>query len=220
MFLGHYALALGAKRLAPRASLGVLFVAAQWADLLWPILLLVGRERVAIEPGNTAFTPLAFTDYPISHSLLALAVWGLAGAVVCGVARGHAHSAAAVAVLVVSHWVLDVVTHRADMPIVPGGREVGLGLWNSVPATIAVEAVLYAAGVAIYLRSTRARDATGRWATGALLVALALIYVANVAGGAPPSVTALAWVALAAWLFPLWAWWADGHRTPTSEDPA
>ena len=213
MFLGHYALALGAKRLAPRTSLGVLFAAAQWADLLWPALLLAGAEEVAIDPGNTAVTPLAFTDYPISHSLLALAVWGAAGGLVYGIARRYGPGAAAVGALVLSHWLLDVVTHRPDLPLVPGGREFGLGLWNSVPATVAVEAALYAAGAAIYLRSTRARDGIGRWAAGALLVVLVLISVANILGGAPPSTAALAWVALSAWLFPLWAWWADSHRT-------
>ena len=216
MFLGHYALALGATRIAPRASLGVLFAAAQWADLLWPALLLAGRERVEIEPGSTAFTPLTFTEYPISHSLLALIVWGAAGGLIYGVARRYGPGAAVVGALVVSHWLLDVVMHRPDLPIVPGGREFGLGLWNSIPATIAVEAAMYAAGVVLYVGATRARDAAGRWATGALLVGLPLIFVGNIFGGAPPSVTALGWVALAAWLFPLWAWWADGHRVPAA----
>ena len=218
MFLGHYALALGAKRVAPRTSLGVLFAAAQWADLLWPALLLAGRERVAIAPGDTVFTPLAFTDYPISHSLLALVVWGAVAGLLYGVTRRYGPGAAAVGALVVSHWLLDLVTHRPDLPIVPGGREFGLGLWNSVPATVVVETALYAAGVAIYLRATRPNDATGRRGAGALLLALPLIYVANIFGGAPPSVSALGWVALAAWLFPIWAWWADAHRTSTGAE--
>jgi hypothetical protein len=70
VFLGHYAVALGAKRIAPRVSLGTLILAAQLADLLWPAFLLMGLEHVSIEPGITAASPLNFTDYPITHSLV------------------------------------------------------------------------------------------------------------------------------------------------------
>ena len=78
MFIGHFAVALAAKRAAPRASLGWLVVACQLPDLIWPVLLLAGIERARIEPGNTAFTPLAFDHYPWSHSLLLVVIWGAA----------------------------------------------------------------------------------------------------------------------------------------------
>ena len=81
MFLGHYAVALAAKRAAPQTNLGVLIAAAQFIDLLWPVFLLIGVEHVRIAPGNTAFTPLAFDDYPISHSLAMSCVWGVVAGV-------------------------------------------------------------------------------------------------------------------------------------------
>jgi hypothetical protein len=78
MFLGHFGVALTAKKVAPKASLGMLVLAAQFADLLWPIFLLPGWEQVRISPGDTRFTPLDFISYPYSHRLLAELLWGLA----------------------------------------------------------------------------------------------------------------------------------------------
>src|SRR5580765_4994816 len=155
MFIGHFALGLAAKPQAPRVSLAMLFAAAQLADLLWPFLLAAGVEQVRIDPGNTAFTPLDFISYPYSHSLLMLLLWGAALGFVYRSSTGKNGSTFAIlALLVVSHWVLDFVTHRPDMPLYPGGPKIGLGLWNSVPATVAVEVAMYAAGVWIYMRST------------------------------------------------------------------
>jgi hypothetical protein len=213
MFIGHVALALAAKRVTPRVSLAMLLIAAQWADVLWPVLVGAGIEQVRIEPGNTAFTPLNFVSYPYSHSLALLIVWGMAmGAVYRGIAGGR-RTFWILAALVVSHWVLDYVTHRADMPLYPGGPKVGLGMWNSIPATLAVEAVMYVAGMVIYLRATRARDGIGRWAILALGAVLLVIYVATAFGPPPPSVDALWITAIAgAGLLTLWAWWADRHR--------
>ena len=117
MFIGHFALGLAAKRATPRVSLGVLFASAQLADLLWPFFLALGLEQVRIDPGNTALTPLDFVSYPYSHSLLLLFVWGAVMAVLCSpFARGRRVSAV-ISGLVVSHWVLDFLTHRPDMPL-------------------------------------------------------------------------------------------------------
>jgi hypothetical protein len=211
MFIGHFALGLAAKRAAPGVPLGVLFLAAQFADTLWPLFVMAGLERFRIDPGNTAFTPLDFVSYPYSHSLVMLAVWG---ALLGWVYRGADRRAfSVIAALVVSHWALDVVTHRPDMPIYPGGSKVGLGLWNSIPLTLLVEVPMFAAGAWIYLRATRARDAAGRWGFAALVVILLLIYAANAAGPPPPSVAAVSIIAFAgAILFTAWGWWADRHR--------
>ena len=213
MFIGHFALGLAAKRVTPRVSLAVLFAAAQLADLLWPVFVAAGLEQVRIDPGNTAFTPLDFVSYPYSHSLLMLVVWGVLLASACRpFARGR-RAFVVIGALVVSHWLLDFVTHRPDLPLYPGGRKVGLGLWNSVPATIAVEVPMFLAGLWIYTRVTHPRDAVGRWAFGALVVMLLLIYVANIVGPPPPSVQALWIVALCGGLgFLLWSRWADAHR--------
>ena len=213
MFIGHVALALAAKKVTPRVSLAMLVIAAQWADILWPVLVGAGIEQVRIDPGNTAFTPLDFVSYPYSHSLALLVVWGMTmGAIYRGIAGGR-RTFLVLAALVVSHWVLDYVTHRPDMPLYPGGPKLGIGLWNSIPVTMVIEGVMFAAGMAIYLRSTRARDTIGRWAIFALAAVLLAIYVANVFAPPPPSVDAI-WIAaiIGAGLFSLWAWWADRHR--------
>ena len=214
MFIGHFALGLAAKRVVPRMPLAMLFVAAQFADLLWPILVALGIEQVRIDPGNTAFTPLDFVSYPYSHSLLFLVIWGaLLGVTYRGAARGT-RVLWVLALLVVSHWVLDFVTHRPDLPLYPTGPKVGLGLWNSVVATRVIELSLYAAGCWIYFRSTRARDGVGRWASMGLV---ALLLVAYLAAGSqpPPSVTALWTTAIIGALVTIAiSVWADAHREP------
>jgi hypothetical protein len=213
MFIGHFALGLAAKRATPNLSLAVLFAAAQLADILWPVFVAVGLEQVRIDPGNTAFTPLDFVSYPYSHSLVLLAVWGIGMAFLCRVFWPARLVVPVIAGLVVSHWVLDVVTHRPDMPVYPGGPRLGLGLWNSVAATVAVEVPMFLAGVWIYTRATRARDRIGRWAFVSLVATLFLIYVANLFGGPPPSIRALWITALSGFLlFTAWSWWADRHR--------
>lgn len=217
MFIGHLAVGLAAKRVTPRVSLAMLLLAAQWADTVWPVLLGLGFEHVRIDPGNTAFTPLDFISYPYSHSLIALVAWGiLVGSVYRGIAGGR-RTFWVLATLVVSHWVLDYVTHRPDMPLYPDGPKVGLGLWNDVPGTIVVETAMYATGLWIYMRTTRARDAVGRWAFLFLAGLLMLAYVANILGGPPPSVRAI-WVGslAGAALLTLLAWWADEHRDVVS----
>ena len=213
MFLGHFALGFAAKRATPGVSLAVLFAAAQLADLLWPVLLMLGLERVRIDPGNTAFTPLDFVSYPYSHSLLLLVVWGVAFGLLAGPFMSRAGKVFGVtAALVVSHWVLDVLTHRPDMPLFPSGPKLGLGLWNSVPATLAVELVLFAVGLGIYLRTTRANSVSGRWGLVGLVAVLLVSYLANLAGP-PPGVPILATTAVAgALLLLVWSWWVDRHR--------
>ena len=133
MFIGHYALGLAAKRLAPRTSLGTLFVAPTLADLLWPVFLLLGWERVSPSGVTNPFLTLTFDAYPISHSLLALIGWGALYALLYRARTGYGRGAIVVGLLVVSHWVLDFATHVPDMPLYPGGPKVGLGLWHSVP---------------------------------------------------------------------------------------
>lgn len=212
MFIGHLALGLAAKRVAPRMSLGTLVVAAQLVDLAWPAMVLAGLERVRIDPGNTAFTPLDFESYPWTHSLLAGAIWAVAFGVVYRRRTGYSRGAAVAAALVLSHWLLDFVTHRPDLPLVPGGVRVGLGLWNSVPGTLAVEGTLFAAGVAVYAVTTRARNLSGSLGFWALVAFLVLAYAGNVLGPPPPSAKAIGIVGLAMWLFLPWAVWIDRNR--------
>jgi hypothetical protein len=220
MFIGHFALAFGAKKAAPSVSLGTLFLSAQLADLVWPTLVLLGVETVEVHPGMTAFTPLEFVSYPYSHSLVALLAWATAFAGLWATFRRRALSAGlVVAALVLSHWVLDVLTHRPDMPLTIGGpARLGLGLWNSVPGTIVVEALLFAIGVGLYARETEAIDRTGHIGLWALVAFLVIVYCANILGSPPPSSAAVAWVTESMWLLVAWAWWVDRHRR-TRGDP-
>src|SRR5215471_13932481 len=217
MFLGHFALAMAAKRVAPKASLGSLVLSAQFADLLWPILLLLGVEQVRIMPGITRVTPLDFVWYPISHSLLMQLVWGLLlGAIYFGWQKDFG-TAAVVSALVPTHWLLDYLSHRPDMPLYPGGSKVGLGMWDSLPLTLVVEFGLFAAGLLLYLRATRSK---GGWnvAFWSLAAFLAVVYLASLFGAPPPSVRVLAFSALALWLTIPWAAWGDRLREPRLQE--
>jgi hypothetical protein len=216
LFIGHFAVGFGAKRIAPRVSLGTLFLATQFVDLLWPILVITGLEHVRIEPGNTALTPLDFTDYPISHSLLMVIVWGvLLGGLHYWRKRQKA-SALIVGGAVISHWVLDYLVHGPDLPLAPGlTARVGLGLWNHPATELTVEGLLYLGGVVLYLRSTRALDRTGRIAFWSLALLLPAIFVMNVFGPPPPGPEAIGYAGLGSWLFVAWGYWVDRHRSAT-----
>jgi hypothetical protein len=212
VFIGHFAVSFAAKRVAPAVSLGTLFLAAQLADLLWPNFVLAGVETFAISPGATAVTPLDFISYPYSHSLLALAGWGVLVALLYQAKHAASGGALVVAGTVISHWVLDVISHRPDMPLGLGETRLGLGLWYSLPATLVVEGAMFGGAIALYASATRARDRVGSIGLWALVVLLIVIYVANVFGPPPPSVQAVAWSAQAMWLLVAWAYWVDAHR--------
>jgi hypothetical protein len=213
MFLGHYAVGFGAKTAAPEVSLGTLFLAAQLADLVWPVLVLAGIETLEIRAGATPVNPLVFIRYPWSHSLLALLLWGaLFGLVYRMIRKAPARTAAVLFAVVVSHWVLDAVSHGPDVPLGPAGPFVGLGLWRSLPATVAVELALLAGGIALYLRATRPRDRTGTVALAGLVVFLLAAYLASIFGPPPPNPRAVAYGALAMWVLVAWGYWVDRHR--------
>jgi hypothetical protein len=216
MFIGHFAVSFAAKRVAPGISLGTMFLAAQLADLLWPNFVLLGLESFEISPGITAVTPLDFISYPYSHSLLALSLWGLLAALLYRAYGRSRVAAAAVAAVVVSHWALDALSHRPDVPLAFGDMRVGLGLWYSVPATIVVEGLLFAAGIALYIRTTRARDRLGDVGLWVLILLLVVIYIAGVFGPPPPSVQAVTWSAQAMWLLVAGAYYIDRHRCLSS----
>lgn len=212
MFIGHFGVALAGKRIASRTSLATLILAAQFLDFLWPVFLLLGFEHVRIAPGITKVQPFDFYDYPYSHSLTMALRWALAFGLIYYLARRNVRGAWVVGGLVLSHWVLDFVVHRPDLPLWPGGPMYGLGLWNSWPASISVEALLFGAGIWIYVGSTRARDRVGTYALWSLLGLLLLGWLGALFGPPPPNTHQLALGALAMWVVVPWAWWADAHR--------
>ena len=220
MFIGHFSLALAAKKAAPRTSLGTLVAAAMFLDLLWPILLLAGVEQVRIDKSATAFTPLDFIHYPWSHSLEMSVVWAASFAGLYMLARRYGRGAAIIALLVVSHWLLDFLTHRADLPLLLfGDMKVGLGLWHHIGATIALELALLAGGIFLYTRTTRARGRgrAGSWGFIAAILLLLILYVGAAFGPLPPDAQTIAASAFALYLFiPLFAW-IDRHREPSKK---
>ncbi len=214
MFIGHFGLGFAAKKIVRRPSLGTLFMAAQFVDLLWPLLLLFGWERVEIDPGNTAFTPLNFVSYPYSHSLLFAIVWGVLFGLVYYAIKRNKQASIILGALVVSHWVLDLIVHRPDLPLLPWvGPKVGFGLWNSVAASIIVEGLIFFGGLWIYMRATRATRKAGQFALWGMVAFLVLIYIANIVGPPPESVKAIAIVGNAQWLIVAWGYWIDRNRS-------
>jgi len=212
MFIGHFGVALGAKKFAPRTSLGSLFFAAQFLDLVWPILLLLGLEHVRIAPGITRMSPLDFYDYPITHSLLTAAVWSAVVGAAYFAFRRSGRAASIMGIAVLSHWLLDFLVHRPDLPLWPGGPKVGLGLWDFWALEMLLEVATFAAGAWLYFSVTRARDKIGRYALWALLFFLFLGWVTSLIAGAPPSARSMAWGGMSMWIVVPWAWWADRHR--------
>ena len=213
MFIGHFGVGFGLKRFAPRVSLAVLIGAALWADILWTVFLLLGWEHVRIAVGDTKWTPLDLYDYPWSHSLAMMVVW----AVVLGMAyrfwRKDAAGGWAVAIGVVSHWVLDWITHRPDMPLYPGGPKFGLALWNSIPGTLIVELAIFFAGVFLHVACTKPQDKIGRWGFWSYVVLLLFLYVGDRFSAPPASPKEIALSGLIAMIpFLAWPWWFDRHR--------
>lgn len=217
MFLGHIAAAFAAKPLARKANLGILCVAADLPDILWPLFLLAGIEKVAIVEGATAVGPLQFLSYPYSHSLLFSVIWAVAFGGVYFLVTRYKAGALAVAALVVSHWLLDFASHLPDMPLALGDSpKWGLGLWKSLPATLMVEGAALVLGSFLYLRATRPLDKVGKYGFAGFVVFLVVLYAATLLGPPPPNVQALAISGLAIWAFFAWPAWVDRHRTVTS----
>jgi membrane-bound metal-dependent hydrolase YbcI (DUF457 family) len=213
VFIGHFAVGFAAKRAAPRASLGVLMAAPLFLDLLWPIFLIAGIESVRIEPSGNPFLTLDLHDFPWSHSLVTSLAWSVVFAAAFWAATRYGRGAVVLAAGVFSHWVLDFVTHRPDMPLYPGSAtSVGLGLWYRPQVTMAVEIAMFVVGVAIYARTTRAINWRGMVALWAFVALLALFYAMTCFGPPPASVDFIKYGGLTGWLFPLWAWWIDRNR--------
>jgi membrane-bound metal-dependent hydrolase YbcI (DUF457 family) len=207
MFIGHYALALSAKKIDQLPSLAMTFIAVQFLDLLWPLFVLLGIETFEIEVGNTALTPLNFTFYPYSHSLLTSIVWALLLGLVYFSITKNQKGSVLIGLLVFSHWILDFLTHRADLPLSPfGSTKVGLGLWNMPAVEITLEVGLFLIGVFLYFKAAPPRRKMAFWS---LMAFFLIIHIMNIIGPPPPSITAVAWSANAMWLIVLWAWWIE-----------
>ncbi|MBK7433913.1 MAG: hypothetical protein IPI66_08415 [Chitinophagaceae bacterium] len=213
MFIGHFGIGFGAKKIAPAISLGLLFIAAQFLDLLWPSLLLLDIEHVVISPGITKVTPFDFVDYPISHSLLLVTGWGILLGILSWLFLKRFRYALIIFACVVSHWLLDLLVHRPDLPLAPGSdSRYGLGIWNYPVLTGALEGLIFLSGVYLYSRSTNAKNNFGKYGLLTLAGMLLIIQAANMFGPPPPNMTAIAWAGQLQWLFVILAFYVDKNR--------
>jgi len=220
MFIGHFAAGFAGKAVAPKASLGTLFLAAQFLDLLWPTLLLLNLEHAAISPTPGTLVPLTFTDYPISHSLLFVLGWGPLFGFIYWIFRKDKRTALVLGLLVVSHWFLDVIVHVPDLPLWPGDSpKVGLGLWRSLTDTVLLEGLFFIGGLWLYTRQLRLVGSAPSFILWALVAFLVFVHVANLFGPPPPNMQAVAWAGQLQWILVVWAYWADRKKTVLTLKP-
>ena len=213
MFIAHFGAGFAGKKFSKTASLGTYFIAAQWIDLIWPILLLLGIEKVEIKPGISSVTPLDFIYYPFTHSLIAVIIWGILFGLIYYFIKRNLKISIILGLLVISHWFLDLLVHIPDLPIFPGDSlKVGLGLWNSFAATILLEFLIFSLGAFVYFKNTKAKNKIGTYSLIGLIIFLSLIYATNLFGPPPDSVKAIGIVGNAQWLIILWAYWIDRNR--------
>ncbi len=213
MFIGHFALGLLTKKDTSLPSLAMMFIAVQLLDLIWPVLVLFGLESLSIDPGNTKLTHLDFEYYPYSHSLLAAFIWSILLGVVYLLFTKNKRGSLILGGLVMSHWVLDFITHRPDLPLSPFSEaKVGLGLWNYPVLEILLEISIFGLGVYLYQKSPNVKRKTAFWL---LVVFLFTIHLMNLFGPPPPNTMAVAWSANLMWLIILWAWWIEKKRPDT-----
>lgn len=190
MFAGHYGVSLACKGVERRLPLWLLFLAVQFVDILWSILILLGIEKVRIVPGITATNPFDLYYMPYTHSLVAAIMWS---ALVYGGYRMLASSpsvrpgrpALLLALAVFSHWILDLLVHRPDLPLYDNSHKVGLGLWNYPMPTFVLEAAILFGGMWIYMRSTKSGSFFGKYGMPIFgIVVLAVHWILFF--GAPP----------------------------------
>lgn len=210
MFIGHYGAALASKKIDNKISLGTYILASQFIDLLWPILLILGVEKVNVVPDGKPFNTLEFIYYPFSHSLLGVVFWGVLVGGVYYLTKKNVKGSIVLGLLVVSHWVLDFITHIPDLQIFPWSNyKVGLGLWNSAPVTMIIEGLIFVAGIFLFLKTCRFGNIKGKIIFWSLILLLTVIYLLSTFGPPPPSAEPVAYSGLLLWLFVAWGYWIN-----------
>lgn len=207
MFIGHFAVGLLSRRDEKLPSLAMMFLAVQLLDLIWPILVLLGVETLSIDPGNTKLTHLSFDYYPYSHSLLAASIWSVIIGALYFLFNKNRRGSLILGGLVMSHWILDFITHKPDLPLTPFSEtKVGLGLWNYPTIEIVLEILIFGLGAWLYFKSSNFKKRTSFWI---LIAFLLVVHLMNLFGPPPPNTMAVAWSANLMWLIILWAWWVE-----------
>lgn len=203
MFVGHYSASFLGKAAAPRVPLWIFVLAAQLVDVAWAVFILTGIERFHLDP-TLPSNPLVLEHMPYTHSLVATLAWAVLAAVaVTAAGYGSARAAIAVAAVVTSHWLLDVLVHRPDMTIAGGEPKLGLGLWNQPTLAFALEILFLAGAAAIYTTTARADERTRSTVFRGVLILIAL-QTATMYGPIPPSPTALVLSVLTTFIVVTW----------------
>lgn len=212
MFIGHFAIGLLAKKNNALPSLAMMFIAVQLLDLIWPVLVLFGIESLSIDPGNTKLTHLSFDFYPYSHSLLAAFFWSVLLGTCYFLFTKNRKGSLILGGLVMSHWILDFITHRPDLPLSPFTEtKVGLGLWNYPILEIFLELLVFGVGAFLYFKTPNFKRKIAFWI---LIIFLLVVHLMNLYGPPPPNIMAVAWSANLMWIIIIWAWWIE--RKPAS----
>jgi hypothetical protein len=217
MFLGHYGPSFLAKRVEQAVPLWVLFIAVQLLDVFWGIFVLLGVEKVRIVPGFTKTNALDLYYMPYTHSLPAALAWGLVAAIAYLLATRSQRGSLLVGLAVFSHWPLDLLVHRPDLPLYDNAAKVGLGLWDYPLVTLAVEGALVLGCLGAYMVGSRALTTPARYAMPAFLCAMFGVQTVMAFGSPPPSDKAMAVTALVAYavLAGVIAWLEKG-RVPSA----
>lgn len=220
MFIGHYGVGFALKRIEPRLSLGTLILGTVLLDILFGIFLLTNLEHARIVPGATVVSPFEFYDYPISHSATGAIIWSALGFLVyllwpSGDRHSRMRPALTFAAAIFSHFVLDVISHSPDMPLLTNDSvRIGFSLWNSLPATIIVEFSLFLAGVIMYIRSTRSSSWVGKFGPAFMAVLLGIFYLGGIFGPPPPDMEAVAFtITIGQLILTAIAYWIDGQMS-------
>ena len=213
MFIGHYAAAFAGKYFDRRPSLGTMFLAVQWLDLIWPVFVLAGIEKFSIDAGNTVLTPLDFVYYPWSHSMLMAIGWASLFGIVYFIKTRNNKGAILLFVLVFSHWILDWITHRPDLQFTPFSESrTGLGLWNHKWLEIIIETSFFILAVFLYATLRRTEKKHGNLSLFIFAGFLLLIHFMNIFGPAPTDIRMVNWSAFAQWILVAWGYWIDRKK--------
>ena len=220
MFVGHYGPSFAGKILKKSIPLSVLFVSVQLLDVFWSVLVLLGIEKVRIIPGITRTNPLDLYFMPYTHSLDGAIIWALVAGVVywlCRRRNGWA-AAAVVSAAVFSHWILDLIVHRPDLPLYDNTLKVGFGLWNYPLLALSLELAFLFGGIYLYFRTTEAVTSIGRYGMVVFGLVMACVQVVVFFGPPPASDRAAAITALSLYsVFAAAAYWLEKKRVPKAD---
>jgi hypothetical protein len=218
MFAGHYGVAFGAKPAARQVPLWVWFIAVQWLDVIWSLLVLAGIEKVRIVPGFTEANTLDLYYMPYTHGLpgaIALSLF-LGGIVAIFTKENRGAITLLVAAASFSHWVLDLVVHVPDLPLYDDSAKVGFGLWRNVAVSFPLELIVLGLGAWLYARAATFKNANGRYAFWGFVAVLGVLQIVANFGSAPSSPESMAITALGLYLglalLAAWVeWFASGE---------